>query len=141
MSISGTQERKKEQRVSAPSARILVVDDSKDCADSLCMLLTILGHQALAVYDGFQALERMKAFHPDVVVLDIGLPGIDGREVARRLRTLPALQNVLLIALTGYGQEKDRIASYEAGINYHLVKPLDPEVIGKLISAHVVERN
>src|SRR5262249_47134566 len=141
MSMSGTLEREREQGLSAPFARILVVDDGKDCADSLCMLLTLIGYEALAVYDGFQALERTKSFRPDVVVLDSGLPGIDGCEVARRLRALPALQNVLLIALTGYGQEKDRSASFEAGINYHMVKPLDAEVIRKLITAHVVERN
>src|SRR5262249_12519724 len=104
-------------------------------------LLTILGYEALAVYNGFQALDTTNSFHPDVVVLDIGMPGIDGREVARRLRTQLALQDVLLIALTGYGQEKDRIASYEAGINYHMVKPVDPEVLRKLITAHVVECN
>jgi signal transduction histidine kinase len=106
--------------------RALVVDDNRDAAESLAMLLTLDGHAVEAVFSAEQALDRVVAFHPDVVLLDIGLPGMDGYEVARRVRALPGGEQVRLIALTGYGQTEDRRRALEAGFNDHLVKPVEP---------------
>ena len=103
---------------------MLVVDDNFDAADSLGQLLRLQGHEVGSVHDGPAALELAAAFAPDVALLDIGLPGMNGLELARRLRQLEGLQDILLIAQTGWGQEEDRIRSREAGFDHHLVKPL-----------------
>jgi PAS domain S-box-containing protein len=105
--------------------RILVVDDNNDVADSLVELLRLVGYTAELAREGQQALELAETWHPDVVLLDIGLPTISGREVARRLRTRPWAEHTLLIALTGWGQFEDRRLSLEAGFDDHLVKPVD----------------
>jgi signal transduction histidine kinase/CheY-like chemotaxis protein len=110
-----------------PSRRILVVDDNADAADSLAMLLTHSGHTAEPVYGATAALERAIAFDPDFVILDIGLPGVDGYEVARQLRARGS--NARLIALTGYGQAEDRQRAYEAGFDAHRVKPVSLELL------------
>src|SRR5262245_41926591 len=107
--------------------RILVVDDNVDAANMMAMMLRLYGHQAETVYSAKSALEMAVEYHPDFVVLDIGLPGMDGYEVARRLRQIPELKDTPLIAATGYGQDADRQRSEEAGFDYHLVKPIDPE--------------
>ena len=112
-----------------PSLRILVVDDNADSVRSLGLLLTRSRHQVRTAHDGPSALEAALDFRPNVVLLDIGLPRMDGYEVARKMRQQPILTNVLLIALTGYGQESDRQRSRQAGFDHHLVKPLD---FGKL---------
>lgn len=120
-----------EARVEAewrPSAmvrrRVLVVDDNHDSARTLSLLLSNLWkHEVVMAHDGISALERVREFHPEVVLLDIGLPGMDGYETARRLRALPPGKSVLLVALTGFGQESDRRKSQEAGFDHHLVKP------------------
>lgn len=109
--------------------RILVVDDNKDAAGSLAELLHISGHEVRVSHDGPQALQEAQKFLPQVLLLDIGLPGMNGYEVARKMRELPLLQNALLIAQTGWGQEEDRRRSKEAGFKYHLVKPVDPDVL------------
>jgi len=127
----------REQDLPSGQPRITVVDGNHDAADSLSALLRLLGYEACAVYDGFKALEKVDSFRPDVVVLDIGMPGMNGYELARQLRSLPALQCILIVAVTGYGQARDRLLSFEAGINYHVVKPLNIEVLLKLIEAHV----
>src|SRR5262249_11875942 len=103
--------------------RILVVDDNRDSAESLSILLRFLGSDVYTVHDGAAALEAVRAYQPSVVLLDIGLPGMDGHEVARRLRRLSECRDVVLIALTGWGQESDRRLSKEAGFDHHLVKP------------------
>jgi CheY-like chemotaxis protein len=118
-----------------PGSRILVVDDNVDATDSLALLLGVSGHEVRTAYDGPAALEAAEAFDPAIVLLDIGLPGMDGYEVARRLRQLPGRDKVLLVALTGYGQEEDRRRSREAGFDHHLVKPVDPEVLLALFAA------
>ena len=105
--------------------RALVVDDNVDAARSLAMLLKISGHEVHTVHDGKTALETVGGFQPDVIFLDIGLPGLDGYEIARRLRAMPEAEDVLLLALTGYGQEDDRRRSFEAGFDHHLVKPIE----------------
>jgi signal transduction histidine kinase/ActR/RegA family two-component response regulator len=109
--------------------RIMVVDDNRDAALSIGKFLELEGHSVRTAADGAKALEVAEVFAPEVVVLDIGLPVLDGYEVARRLRKTPALQHVLLIALTGYGQKDDRLAADAAGFDHHFVKPIDPELL------------
>jgi two-component system CheB/CheR fusion protein len=106
-------------------ARVLVVDDNVDLARGLARLLKLLGHEVQMVHDGPSALEAARAFRPVVVLLDIGLPGLDGYEVARRLRREDWGRDAQIIAITGYGQEDDRRRSTEAGCDHHLVKPID----------------
>jgi two-component system CheB/CheR fusion protein len=113
------------------------VDDNKDAADSMALLLRLGGHQVRVAHDGPAGLEAADSSPPEVVLLDIGLPkGMDGYEVARRLRARPEMDGALLIALTGYGQEEDRRRSREAGFDAHLVKPVDPEALRELIAQH-----
>ena len=121
---------------SALKARcILVVDDNVDSTESLSMLLQLEGHEVRAVLDGRTAIISAQAFRPHIVLLDIGLPDLDGLEVARRLRTLPETKHALLIALTGYTQPEDRKRCKDAGFDYHLAKPLDLERLKALIAA------
>jgi CheY-like chemotaxis protein len=107
--------------------RLLVVDDNRDAANSLSMLLRLQGHDVRSAYSGEAALEIATAFTPDVVFLDIGMPGMDGYEVARRLRQIPGLGATVLAALTGWGQQEDRRRTNEAGFNHHLTKPPEPK--------------
>ncbi len=119
------QQQSSSQRTTGPARRVLIVDDNVDSADSLAMVLKLDGHETERVYTAFDALERTVTFKPDVVLLDIGLPEIDGYEVARRLRALPGLDGLRLVALTGYGQPEDRARTREAGFDAHLVKPVE----------------
>jgi PAS domain S-box-containing protein len=116
------------------SRRMLVVDDNHDAADSLALLLKGLGNEVITLYDGPSALQILENFQPTVVFLDIGMPGMDGFEVARRIKRQPKGQDITLIALTGWGQEEDRRQSREAGINHHLVKPVDLETLKALLA-------
>jgi len=118
---------------STSARRVLVVDDNIDSAVSLSILLTMYGHEVQTAHDGHAAFALAKNFTPEVVVLDIGLPGIDGLEVARRIRTELRLADALLVAMTGYGQDEDRARSQEAGFNAHLIKPVDSQSIQALI--------
>ncbi|MDN3920496.1 response regulator [Roseateles violae] len=120
--------------VAAAACRVLVVDDNPDIAETIASYLELTGHQVRAVGDGMQAQACAAEFAPQVVVLDIGLPQIDGYEVARRLRALPATADSLLIALTGYGQAADRLKARQAGFGAHMVKPADPERLARLIA-------
>ena len=120
----------------ALGCRVLVVDDNIDSAESIAMFLKFAGNEVKTVGDGPQALACAPVYAPEVVVLDIGLPGMDGYEVATRLRQLPQTANALLIALTGYGQESDRRHAQTAGFNAHLVKPTDPGALADLIESH-----
>ncbi|MBY0527279.1 MAG: PAS domain S-box protein [Gemmataceae bacterium] len=115
--------------------RVLVVDDKVDAVESLARLLNLIGHETRTAQDGPAALEQARRFRPDVVLLDIGLPGMDGYEVARRLRQRPETARAQLVAVTGYGQEEDRRLSREAGFDLHLVKPVDLTVLQELIAA------
>ncbi len=108
-----------------PSLRVLVVDDNVDSAGSLALLLEEAGHEVRMAHDGPTALEAALDYRPNVVLLDIGLPGLNGYEVAKRLRQQPVFQNMVIVAITGYGQEADRQRSLDAGFNHHLVKPAD----------------
>jgi PAS domain S-box-containing protein len=123
--------------------RVLVVEDNRDAAETVAELLALWGHDVRIIPDGSTAVETALAYDPDVVLLDIGLPGIDGYEVARRLRARRELAQSLIIALTGYGQAEDRERAREAGFDYHLVKPVDPDALRDLLSrapARLVER-
>jgi two-component system CheB/CheR fusion protein len=115
--------------------RILVVDDNVDSAESIGLLLELNAHHVRLAHDGPTALEVATSFRPEVIVLDIGLPGMDGYEVARRLRSGSATRDVLLIALTGYGQAEDRLRSHAAGFDHHLVKPVDTDLLQDLIAS------
>src|SRR4051812_7464836 len=114
--------------------RVLVVEDNLDAAVTLVDLLTLWGYEVSAVHDGLAAVAVAPQRRPDVVLLDIGLPGIDGYEVARRLRGYPELGGLLIIAVTGYGQENDRQRARDAGFNHHLVKPVDLAVLRRLLA-------
>ncbi len=105
--------------------RVLVVDDNSDTVLSFSMLLRALGHDVRTAHDGPTGVSVALEYLPDVALLDIGLPGLNGFEVAKRIRQEPSLQKITLVALTGYGQETDRQASQDAGFNHHLVKPAD----------------
>ena len=114
--------------------RILVVDDNKDAAESLAILLELWGHEARRAHDGDAALQLGASYRPDVIFLDIGLPGMDGYEIASRLRQMPETSAATLIAVTGYGQEEDRRRSRRAGFDQHLVKPVAPESLQSLLA-------
>src|SRR5438105_9220146 len=114
--------------------RILIVDDNQDAAESIAQYLQLEGHEVKTVGDGVQALSCVPVFAPQIVVLDIGLPGLSGYEVAKRMRKLPATQNALLVALTGYGQKEDQQRAMESGFDRHFVKPTDPRLLVELIA-------
>ena len=128
-----TREQRNGRAAPSPRRRVLVVDDNRDASESLARLLDLAGYDVRVAYDGPAALELAQLYRPDAVLLDIGLPQLDGYEVARRLREQPATEHVLLIALTGYGHEQDRCRSREAGFDHHLVKPVDPNAIQQLL--------
>lgn len=113
--------------------RVLVVDDNLDAAEGLAMLLQLKGHQVATAYDGEGAIDAAREFDPQVVLLDIGLPRLDGFEVARRLREQFPDRGMLLVALTGYGQERDRLRAREAGFDHHLLKPVRLELLEQLL--------
>jgi PAS domain S-box-containing protein len=117
-----------------PRLRILVVDDNRDGAESFALMLGLDGHDVCVAHDGPAALQLAPNHRPDVAFLDIGMPGMDGYELCRRLRALPAFAQVLLVALTGWGQEADRRRSSEAGFDRHLVKPVDPQSLRRLLT-------
>jgi len=117
------------------SLRVLVVDDNVDTVTTLEMLLRESGYDVRTAYEGSTVLEAALDYRPNVVLLDIGLPGMNGYEVAKQIRQQPALKNVVLVATTGYGQESDRKRSQEAGFDYHLVKPVELATLEKLLAA------
>ena len=124
--------------LAAPAAttaglRILIVDDSADGAESLAMLLQAGGYETHQAYDGLEAIEAAARLRPDAVLLDIGLPKLNGYEACRRIREQPWGKDLLLVALTGWGTEEDRNRSREAGFNAHLVKPVDYAVLIKVL--------
>ena len=114
--------------------RVLLVDDSVDAASAMSLLLETLGHDVRVAHDGFAALEALGNFSPEVVILDIGLPGMDGFQIARTLRERADTAGALLIALTGYGQASDRQHSHEAGFDRHFVKPVSFDDIERVIA-------
>lgn len=128
--------------VEAPrsSVRVLVVEDNRDAAESLGMLLETLGHHAVVVPDGARALEVALRERFDVILMDIGLPGMDGYEVAQRMRAEQLLRGAMLVALTGYGRDEDRRRAIASGFDLHLVKPIDPKLLKGLLARAASER-
>jgi two-component system CheB/CheR fusion protein len=120
--------------VPCEGARIMLVEDHPDAAESLALLLELLGHRVRVFGEGVAALQAARTDPPDIMVVDIGLPGIDGYEVARRVRRDPMLQHAVLIALTGYGCDEDRRESAAAGFDHHLVKPVEPRALEDLVA-------
>ena len=119
----------------ATLSRILVVDDNEDAADVLASLLRNYGHDAQAVYDGAAALDAYETFHPDVVLLDIGMPGMNGLELARRIRQRNRTPRPLIVAITGWNQATDKLRSHEAGFDVHLTKPVEESELLRVIGA------
>jgi two-component system CheB/CheR fusion protein len=113
--------------------RVLVVDDNVDSLESMALLVRHFGHDVRVAHNGSQAVSTAAETIPEVILLDIGLPGMDGYEVARRIRAIPGLQPCRIIAMTGYGQETDRVRSRLAGFDDHLVKPVEPETLRKIL--------
>ena len=120
--------------VTTAARRILLVDDNRDAAETLAMLLELTGHETHIAYDGLEAVETAAKVKPDLVLLDIGLPKMNGYEVARRIRERPWGKNLVLVALTGWGQDEDRLKSREAGFDGHILKPVDPEALTRLLA-------
>src|SRR5690606_21409464 len=114
--------------------RILVVDDNLDAAETLAMLLEMAGHEVRVAHLGRAALSLAQAFRPDTALLDIGLPDMSGYDVAQSLRREPWAAHILLIALTGWGQDDDRRRALEAGFDHHLIKPVDTDRLAELIA-------
>jgi DNA-binding response OmpR family regulator len=114
--------------------RILVVDDNHDSALSLAMMLSIKGHETRTAHDGETAVATAENFLPEVVLLDIGLPKLNGYEVAQRIRDAAWGASMFLIAVTGWGQEEDRQRSAEVGLNVHMVKPVEPAILERLLA-------
>jgi CheY-like chemotaxis protein len=120
-------------KLGGAGSHVLVVDDNVDAADTLAMFLRVKGHEVRTANDGPSALELVGIYQPEVVLLDIGLPGMDGCEVARRLRDQTNYKPLLLVALTGYGRDEDCRRGVEAGFDHYLVKPVDPEELQMLL--------
>jgi CheY-like chemotaxis protein len=121
------------ESTNAEPRRVLIVDDNADAADSLAMLLQALNHDTRVAYNGMEALACVEAFKPQTGLIDIGLPGMNGYEVAKRMRAMPNLSGLRLIALTGYGQPEDYERSKEAGFDDHLVKPVDLSALDRAL--------
>lgn len=121
----------------ASNRRVLVVDDNRDGADMLQQLLQADGFTVDAVYSGYDALESVVAHRPDIVVMDIGMPGMDGYEAARRMRELPGSKEILIIAVTGWGQDSAKLQARDAGFDHHLVKPVEFEQIRRFLASRV----
>jgi signal transduction histidine kinase/CheY-like chemotaxis protein len=130
-------EAKPSRPATAPRHRLLIVDDNVDSAESLAELLGLTGHEVRTAHDGPAALIEARSFLPEVILLDIGLPRMNGYEVARRMREIPELRTAILMAMTGYGQEEDRRKSQEAGFDHHLVKPVDLSDLDRLLTSHL----
>jgi CheY-like chemotaxis protein len=113
--------------------RILVVDDNKDSATTLAKILNLMGHETRIVHDGGRAVAAAEEYRPEVILLDIGLPVMSGYEVAKTIRSQSWSKGVIIIALSGWGQDEDRVRSEQAGMNMHLVKPIDPDNLENLL--------
>jgi two-component system, chemotaxis family, CheB/CheR fusion protein len=122
-------------RLNVPPRRVLVIEDNVDAADMLRAALELGGHVVDVAHDGMDGLRRARAFQPDVVLCDVGLPGVTGYEVARSLRADPELRSTILVALTGYALPEDLTRAREAGFDLHLAKPLDLDVLQRVLAA------
>ncbi len=122
-----------QQAESPPRRRVLVVDDNVDAAATLAQLVELLGHDTAVAYDGLQAIEAARAAPFDIVLLDLGMPHLDGIETAKRLRTTPGGAHLFIAAVTGWGQDADRERTRRAGFDLHLVKPVPVDVLTELL--------
>jgi CheY-like chemotaxis protein len=118
-------------------ARILIADDNRDAADTMAMLLELGGHEVIVAHSGNQALGLGRQHRPDVVILDIGMPDVNGYEVARAARNEDWGKNAYLIALTGWGQADDKERARAAGFDRHLTKPVDPDLVEEILKAYL----
>jgi CheY-like chemotaxis protein len=126
------------ERTPTTSHRVLIVDDNRDAATSLAVLLRMTGNETRTAHDGLEAVEVAATFRPDVVLLDIGLPKLNGHDACRRIRAQPWGKDMVLVALTGWGQDEDRRQSKDAGFDHHMVKPVDfAELMGLLAGLKV----
>jgi CheY-like chemotaxis protein len=121
--------------------RILIVDDNHDFATSLAMILRDLGHDVRVEHDGMAALHAADVFQPAIALLDIGMPGMSGYDLARALRSHIRTRGIVLVAITGWGQEADKLRTHEAGFDHHLVKPLEPAALPRLLAQLAVRRS
>ena len=119
---------------SATRRRVLVADDNYDAAESMSLMLEIAGHEVVTAHDGLEALELAETFRPEVAFLDLGMPKLNGCETARQIRQEAWGKNIRLVALTGWGQEEDKRRSKESGFDVHLVKPVDPQAMAKILA-------
>jgi CheY-like chemotaxis protein len=115
------------------SLHVLVVEDNRDGADMMKLMLELMGHDVAVAHNGVEGIRLARWFHPDAVICDIGLPGLNGWDVARELRRNPVSPHTKLIAVSGYGTDEDRIRSRQAGFDCHLVKPAEPETLQKCL--------
>jgi CheY-like chemotaxis protein len=122
------------QRNGKSGLHVLVIEDEPDNAETLALLLRMFGHEIYIARDGRTGIEAAKMNPPDVVLLDLGLPGMDGFKVAKQLRELPTPKPFFLAAMTGYGQDKDRQRTHDAGFDLHLIKPVDPQQLQDLLT-------
>lgn len=120
---------------SKPKFRILVVDDNPDSALSLAMMLSMMGHETRTAHDGEAAVATADAFRPQVILLDIGLPKLNGYEVAQRIRQQEWGTSMFLVAVTGWGQDEDRRRSEDVGMNLHMVKPVEPAALDRMLAS------
>jgi len=128
-----------DDRTAKPARRrILVVDDNVDGADSLAEMLRIMGNDTQSAHDGLEAVAVAEAFRPDVILMDIGMPRLNGYEACRRIRGEPWGRNIIIVAQTGWGQEDDKRKSQDAGFNFHMVKPVDPAALEKILAGLLV---
>ena len=114
--------------------RVLVVDDNRDGADSLAMMLRLLGNEVKTANDGVEAVAEAGRFRPEVILMDVGMPRLNGLDATRRIREQPWGRGVMLVALTGWGQEQDRRRSQSAGFDFHLTKPVEPAALERLLA-------
>jgi PAS domain S-box-containing protein len=126
--------RTEEHQPGSGRRRVLVVDDNRDAAASLAMMLSLAGHDTRTAQDGLEAVELAEAFRPDVMLLDIGMPKLNGYDACRRIREQPWGKGIVMVAVTGWGQEDDRCRSQDAGFDQHMVKPVDPAALEKLLA-------
>jgi CheY-like chemotaxis protein len=121
--------------------RILVADDNLDAASSLGMLLEMMGHQVCIVHDGVKAVERAATFHPDIILLDLGMPQLNGYEACARIREQPSNKKTLIVALTGWTQDDKKQRSQQAGFDFHLIKPVELPALEKLLRDYPPNRS
>ncbi|MGI4848383.1 MAG: hybrid sensor histidine kinase/response regulator, partial [Janthinobacterium lividum] len=126
--------------IEARNRQVVVVDDNRDGADMLHRLFEADGFTVLTAYDGLEAVDAVSKSQPDIVVMDIGMPGMDGYEAVRRIRQQPGGKDILMIALTGWGQEETKRLAQEAGFDHHMVKPVDFDVLKEFLDRHTVDR-